>query len=118
MRLTPIIYNQTRTPLISRQMAATEERNNERRHQPQMAQYGLNEMKFNYQQQQNEAGGLKYQEAMARIAQNNAGAKEHQAQADDGLPEPNPSQPALSRTPDPPSHQATRRPLPRRRRKS
>ncbi|NBU83467.1 MAG: hypothetical protein EBS21_02475 [Sphingomonadaceae bacterium] len=66
----------------ARQVAAMEERNRERQHQQQMAQFGLNEMKFNYEKQQDEVGGLKYQETMARIGQYNAGASENQAQAD------------------------------------
>jgi len=63
----------------ARQMAAMEERNRERQHQQQMAQFGLNEMKFNYEVQQNQAGGLKYQETMANIAQSNAAADNSRA---------------------------------------
>lgn len=65
----------------AKQLAAMEERNRERQHQQQMAQFSLNEMKFNYEKEQDQVGGLKYEETMARIGQYNAGADENQAQA-------------------------------------
>jgi len=44
-----------------------EEQNRQRQHEQQMAQYGLTEMKFAYQQAQDQPGGLNYAATMSNI---------------------------------------------------
>lgn len=66
----------------AKQVAAQREREDERQHQQQMAMFGLNEMKANYEMQQGQPGGLKYQQTMAQIGQYNSAADENSAHAD------------------------------------